>query len=125
MKDNQYEQLFTELTPVEAAVVEGGKDFRGTLNFDEDQKTGRFKVSPNATIKLFTNTYNSGGRSSDNPDFYAAIRNVDTNNKNEKLVSVGEDTTTWTNVRGGTYVIDFRDRADRIYVAGEIKVTYS
>ena len=27
MQDNQHEQLFTELTPVEAAVIEGGKTF--------------------------------------------------------------------------------------------------
>lgn len=28
MQDNQHEQLFTELTPVEAAVIEGGKTLR-------------------------------------------------------------------------------------------------
>ncbi len=31
MKDNQHEQLFTELTSAEAAVIEGGAEFSGHL----------------------------------------------------------------------------------------------
>ena len=122
MKDNQHEQLLTELTPAEGAVVEGGKGFADDIFFDASETTRKFTVSAGGTIELFTNTTNYGGS---NPTFYAAIRNVNTGNKNEKVVSVGNDTTTWTDVRGGTYVIDFRDSADDIYVAGPIGVHYS
>ncbi|MEC4819101.1 MAG: hypothetical protein SAK29_38385 [Scytonema sp. PMC 1069.18] len=122
MKVDQHEQLFTELTPTEAAVVEGGKGFAETVYFDASDSTRSFTVSDGGTIELFTNTYNIGGS---NPTFYAAIRTVSTGRKNEKAVSVGNDTTRWTNVKGGTYVIDFRDREDNIYVYGPIGVYYS
>jgi nickel-dependent lactate racemase len=126
VKDNQHEQLFTELTPAEAAVVEGGGSFTDTVYFDEKQTTQRFSVRPGGSIILSSNTHNDYyGSSTINPTFYAAIRNVNTGNKNEKVVDVGADTTTWTNVIGGTYVIDFRDLNDEIYVHGPVTVSYS
>ena len=126
MKDNQHEQLFIELTPVEAAVVEGGKSFSESALFDYRQTTQQFEVKPGGTIELNTNTANYiFGSATFNPTFYAAIRNVKTGNKNEKVARVGKDTTKWTNVRGGTYVIDFRDRKDDTVVAGAIGVSYS
>jgi hypothetical protein len=85
-------------------------------------------VKPGGTIDLFSNTenhYGPVGSATINTSFYAAIRNVNTGNKDEKEVSVGKATTTWTNVRGGTYVIDFRDRLDGIVVEGPIGVSYS
>jgi len=126
VKDNQHEQLFTELTPAEAAVVEGGGSFSSSVNFDDKQTTRSFTVRPGGSIILSSDTHNDiYGSVTTNTTFYAAIRNVNTGNKNEKVVDVGADTTTWTNVVGGTYVIDFRDLKDNIFVHGPITVSYS
>jgi hypothetical protein len=126
VKDNQHEQLFTELTPAEAAVVEGGGSFSSSVFFDDKETTRSFNVRAGGSIILSSDTHNDYyGWSRFNPSFYAAIRNVNTDNKNEKAVDVGKRTTTWTNVRGGTYVIDFRDLRDNIYVHGPITVSYS
>ncbi|MCC5626992.1 hypothetical protein LC613_01850 [Nostoc sphaeroides CHAB 2801] len=121
MKDNQHEQLFTELTPEAAAVVEGGGSFKSTVNFDTFLTSRSFNVRSGGTIKLITDT--KSARS--NQSFGVIIRNVNTNNSNGKLASVGKDTTTWTNIRGGKYVIDFRDDKDRVFVTGNIRVDYT
>ncbi|MBW4499848.1 MAG: hypothetical protein KME57_09835 [Scytonema hyalinum WJT4-NPBG1] len=121
MKDNQHEQLFTELTSAEAAAVEGGGSFNSTVNFDTFLTTRVFNVRPGGTIKLTSNTKSAKS----NPDFGAIIRNVDTNNSNGKIASVGKDTTTWTDIRGGRYVIDFRDDKDGVFVTGDIRVDYT
>ncbi len=121
MKDNQHEQLFTELTPEAAAVFEGGGSFTSTINFDTFVTSREFNVQPGGTIKLTTNTSSAPS----NKDFGAIIRNVDTNNSNGKVVSVGKDTTTWTDIRGGRYVIDFRDDKDGVFVTGNIRVDYT
>lgn len=118
MKDFQHEQLFTELTPEAAAVVEGGKSFSENIRIDPYDRTRVFNVRPGGTIKLFSDTKSAPS----NRDFAAIIRNVDTNNSNGKIASVGKDTTTWTDIRGGRYVIDFRD--DKL-VTGNIKVDYT
>ncbi|MBW4602370.1 MAG: hypothetical protein KME29_23095 [Calothrix sp. FI2-JRJ7] len=118
MKGNQHEQLFTELTPEEAAVVEGGASFTENIKIDPYDRTRIFNVRPGGTIKLFSNTESALG----NRDFGAIIRNVDTNNSNGKIASVGRDTTTWTDIRGGRYVIDFRDSQ---LVTGNIRVDYT
>ena len=121
MKDNQNEQLFTELTPEAAAVVEGGASFSENVRVDSYDRTRIFNVRPGGTIKLTSNTKSSKS----NRSFAAIIRNVDTNNSNGKVASVGKDTTTWTNIRGGRYVIDFRDDKDGVFVTGNIKVNYT
>jgi hypothetical protein len=126
MKDNQHEQLFTELTPAEGAVVEGGKSFTADIILDDKFTTQQFQVSPGATIKLDSLTNNFEKPISSNPNFSAIIRNVNTGRTTPpKTVNVGKDTTTWTNLRGGTYAIDFRDSKDNIYVVGGIDVSYS
>jgi hypothetical protein len=121
MKDNQHKQLFTELTPEAAAAVEGGASFSENVNFDSYEKTRVFNVRPGGTIKLFSNTKSAPS----NKSFAAIIRNVNTNNSNGKVASVGTDTTTWTDIRGGRYVIDFRDDKDSVFVSGGIKVDYT
>jgi hypothetical protein len=117
----QQEPLFTELTPEAAAVVEGGASFNSPVKFDNLLTSREFNVRPGGTIKLISDT--KSARS--NPNFTARIRNVNTNNSNEKEVSVGKDTTTWTDIRGGKYVIDFRDDKDGVFVTGNIKVDYT
>lgn len=121
MKDFQHEQLFTELTAAEAAAVEGGASFNSTVNFDTFLTSRVFNVRPGGTIKLTSDTKSA----SSNPDFGAIIRNVNTNNSNGKIVNVGKDTTTWTDIRGGRYVIDFRDDKDDVFVTGKIRVDYT
>ncbi|MDZ8238730.1 hypothetical protein [Nostoc sp. ChiQUE01b] len=121
MKDDQHEQLFTELTPEAAAVVEGGGSFKSTVKFDTFLTSRAFNVRSGGTIKLTSNTKSAKS----NPSFAAIIRNVNTNNANGKVASVGKDTTTWTNIRGGKYVIDFRDDKDGIFVTGNIRVDYT
>ena len=125
VKDNQHEQLFTELTAAEAAVVEGGGSFTDYIQFDDKVTTQSFYVKPGGTINLISNTYNSSKTFTQNPTFYAIIRNVDTKATNKKEAYVGLDTTTWTNVIGGNYVIDFRDLKDGNNVFGDVKVSYS
>ncbi|WP_169220488.1 hypothetical protein [Brasilonema sp. UFV-L1] len=110
-----------ELTAAEAAVVEGGGSFSENVNFDSYEKTREFYVQPGGTIKLTSNTKSASSNSS----FGAIIRNVDTNNSNGKIASVGKDTTTWTDIRGGRYVIDFRDDKDGVFVTGDIRVDYT
>ncbi|MBR8839360.1 MAG: hypothetical protein DSM106950_36495 [Stigonema ocellatum SAG 48.90 = DSM 106950] len=121
MKDNQHEQLLTELTPAEGAVVEGGGGFSKNIRFDSIYTTPTFNVRPGGTITLISDTQSA----TSNKDFAAIIRNVDTNNSNGKVVSVGKDTTTWTDIRGGKYVIDFRDDNDHVFVTGNIRVNYT
>lgn len=121
MKDNQHEQLFTELTHEAAAVFKGGASFSENVNFDSYEKTRVFNVRPGGTIKLITDTKSAKS----NKSFAAIIRNVDTNNSNGKVALVGHDTTTWTDIRGGRYVIDFRDDKDGVFVSGGIKVDYT
>lgn len=117
----QQEPLFTELTPEAAAVVEGGGRFDSTVEFDTSLTSRSFNVRPGGTIKLTSNTKSAAS----NRSFAAIIRNVNTNNSNGKVVSVGKDTTTWTDIRGGKYVIDFRDDKDGVFVTGNIRVDYT
>ena len=124
MKNNQHEQLLTELTPAEAAVFEGGKGFSEPVDFYTSKTTQKFTVSAGATIELDTHT------SSTAPGgvlygFDVDIRNVNTGHNVAKAVSVGNATTTWTNVRAGTYVIDLKNRDTDANVSGSLGVHYS
>jgi hypothetical protein len=123
MKDNQCEQLFTDLTPEAAAVVEGGGSFSSNINFDSYLSTRSFYVRPGGSIALLSRTKSSR----DNLFFNAAVRNVNTGNSTPpKSVRVGNGIITrWTGMRGGTYKIDLTDTKDNIYVSGRIGVGYS
>lgn len=130
MNDLQFEQLFTELTPTQAAVIGGAAQFRESVDFDFFRSTRSFKVRPSGTISLFTKT------SSTDPDlskisFNASVRNVKTGKRTpaEQIIigflGSGVDIPTrWTNMRGGTYRIDFVDAKDGIRVRGNIDVVY-
>lgn len=123
----QQEPLFTELTPEAAAAVEGGAkaNFREDVKFDFFRSTRSFNVRPGGGIKLYTNT----GSPPSNPSFKAAVRNVKTGKSTPtEIVQIGGGTfpllTEWTNMRGGTYKIDFVDTKDGINVNGVINVEY-
>ena len=125
MKNNQHEQLLTELTPAEAAVFEGGKGFTESVNFNKSINTQKFTVSAGATIELYTHTYSTAPAVDVLQGFDVDIRNVNTGHNVAKPVRVGNATTTWTNVRAGTYVIDLKNRDTDSYVSGSIAVNYS
>jgi len=123
MKNNQHEQLFTELTAVEAAVVEGGRaNFTERVFFDDFHQTQSFTVSPGGTITLNTANLRNPQRSD---FFWASIYNSRTGNENTKRVFYGRrPNTVWTDVRGGTdrYVIKFYDERDGYFASGNVKV---
>ncbi len=125
MKNNQHEQLLTELTPAEAAVFEGGKGFTESVNFYTSTNTQKFTVSAGATIELDTHTYSTAPAVGVLQGFDVDIRNVNTGHKVAKAVSVDNATTTWTNVRAGTYVIDLINRDTDANVSGSLGVHYS
>ena len=124
MKNNQHEQLFTELTAVEAAVVEGGRaNFTERVVFDDTDQTRRFRVSPGGTIRL--NTANIRNPSPSQKYFTVSITNLRTGNQNPKSVEYGRTTdTVWTDVRGGNdnYVIKFYDDRDGYVASGNARV---
>jgi hypothetical protein len=125
MKNNQHEQLFTELTAVEAAVVEGGRaNFTEFVSFDVTDQTRRFTVSPGGTVRL--NTANITNPSPVQSYFEATIYNTRTGNETtRKRVYYGRTTdTVWTNVRGGndSYVIKFYDDRDNYAARGNVRV---
>ena len=127
MKNNQHEQLFTELTPEEAAVVEGGRaNFTEHVSFDVTDQTRSFTVSPGGTIRLDTANISNPSRS----QFYfdASIYNLRTGNENKKRVYYGQTAdTVWTDVRGGNdkYVIKFYDDNDGYVARGNVTVVAS
>lgn len=125
MKDNQHEQLFTELTPEAASVVGGGATIGVDLNFDSFVTTkSSFTVSKGSKITLLTYTKNTGEK---NPNslFKATLRNLNTGATSLKNVKVGEGTATWTSGKGGTYKIDFTDTPDGTFVTGNGTISYS
>jgi len=127
MKDNQHEQLFTELTPAEAAVVDGGDVFSENLFFDQSESTRTFtNVKSGGIIELATDTYNYPFSAS-NPNFKATLKNLTTGKTYPRTLKVGKASAKWTNIGGGSnrYVINFTDSNDNIYVGGTAAVYYS
>jgi hypothetical protein len=103
--NNLNKQLFTELTPIEAAAINGGEEeYRGPFG-----STDNFYVDAGLDIKLssFTKSYNNAG-------LIAELQNLDTGENGKKWVSIGNQTTYWNNVRGGNYKIQFRNSEDNI-----------
>jgi hypothetical protein len=125
MKNNQHEQLFTELTAVEAAVVEGGRaNFTEFVSFDATDQTRRFRVSPGGTITL--NTANISNPSPFQRYFEVTIYNTRTESETRrKKVFYGQTAdTVWTGVRGGNdnYEIKFYDDRDGYVASGNARV---
>jgi hypothetical protein len=107
--NNLNKQLFAELTPIEAAAINGGEEeYRGSFG-----TTDVFHVDAGLDIKLstFTKSYNNSG-------FTADIVNVKTGTSDAKTVKVGNDTTLWNDVQAGNYKIIFRDENDGSQVTG-------
>lgn len=98
------EELFTELTPTESAVIQGGEKeiYRGGVT--EYINLPRVDSGSDLKLSTFTDTSNNTG-------FLAELQNKNTGEKFKKWVPTGNKTTYWTGLTGGTtsYVIDFRD----------------
>ncbi len=124
MKDNQHEQMFTELTPEAAALIEGAGAFVEDISFSyaSPDRTDSFYVPPGGNIKLISNTISG----KNNPSFSVSVRNVNTGNSTPKKVAkVGNATTEWTGMRGGTYQLRFTEATRGNYVSGTASVIYS
>lgn len=107
MKDNQHEQLFTELTSAEAEIIEGGRlAFMSNVSFNFSQFSQTFTV-PNGDDVLL-GAHVSGG---DDGRYVAYLINVDKpyDFRYSAALNVGADSTIWRNLPGGTYLIGFRD----------------
>jgi hypothetical protein len=120
MKDNQHEQLFTELIPAEAEIIKGGtKVISSSVDFDSYLLSRPFRVPNGQDVYLGANVWGGDGR------YTAQLLRVDTQpdqNKGTRTLTVGSDSTIWRNQPGGTYRIAFRDQADGRFVRGPIRV---
>lgn len=121
------DELFTELTPEAAEVIQGGEAIRlDAINQSQTLTTGNFEntflVDPGGDITLSTiNTKSSLGYKK----FSATILNVGTNASNTKTVDIGvNQTTTWTNVNGGEYKLILQD-PDEDTITGDAFFTYT
>jgi hypothetical protein len=118
---NLNKELFTELTPTEAAVIEGSGSFTANMKFDDFDKTQSFEVVPGGNITMSSKITGQSGK-----HFSATVVNIGTGNKTDKKrVNYGQDITGWTNMKGGNYVIQLTDEKDSAVASGEIAVDYS
>lgn len=120
MKDNQHEQLFTELTAAEAEIIKGGElVFSSSVDFDSYLLSRPFNVRNGQDVYLGANVSGGDGQ------YTAQLLRVDTQpdqNKGTRTLTNGQDNTTWRNQPGGTYRIAFRDKADGKFIRGPIRV---
>jgi hypothetical protein len=119
--NNLNEDLFTELTPAESAVLEGGASFTDdNLAFDAYHQTKRFNVSSDATITLGSNIKGEAGT-----HFFATVYNPDTGKSaGTKTVYFGEEKTYWTNMKADDYIIQLTDEKDHKLAKGYVVVDY-
>jgi hypothetical protein len=124
LTNNLNEQLFADLKPEEASVVEGGAYFKTTVDFDESLPSRPFYVRPGGNIFLSAFTKNSRSSS---PNRFYSVKVVNTNTGRStplKYLKVGNDSESWRGMRGGTYKLLFEDKRDGNDVEGSILVSY-
>jgi hypothetical protein len=118
------EQLLTELTPKEAAVIEGGAYFNSTVNFDSYLPSRTFNVKPGGNIFLYASTKNDPS-SANNSIYSVRVFNTKTGaSTKKKYLKVGGDSESWRGMRGGSYKLIFEDDKDSVFVKGPISVSY-
>ena len=124
LTNNQNEQLFTELTSEEAAVVEGGAYFKSSVNFDRYLRSRKFYVKPGGNIFLNASTRNSPS-SAKNTVYTVSVLNTNTGASTQpKSLKVGNDSERWRGMRGGYYRLIFKDTRDSVFVKGSVLVSY-
>jgi hypothetical protein len=128
MKDNQHEQLFTELTSEEAAVVEGGKLLLNTtVNFDTVLYSRSFKNNIGTKIVSAHNTHATGAAKPSNTSYKITLQRL----TGGKFLDIEHITlpinwagdVTWPGVSiGDTLRFKFNDEQDGKKITGSLKV---
>jgi hypothetical protein len=123
MKEFQNEQLFTELTPVEAAVIQGGDSvIRTSLNFDYKLDSRLFAVTQaDPRVSLRIGSLTSGG---DDGVFTANLKRrtvLGTTTVGKVNVSSGSNVN-FGSQKPGNYLIQFTDKRDGKRVVGPITI---
>jgi hypothetical protein len=76
LTNNLNEQLFTELTPEESAVIGGGVLVKGAIHFDNLQTTVLFKNNRGTKIQVNTNTRAIGKANPDNTHWTLSLQQL-------------------------------------------------
>jgi hypothetical protein len=131
LTNNLNEQLFTELTPEESAVIGGGKLIKtGNVNFDYLVNTKTFKNNIGTKIQVNTNT-RSGGKLLFNGSNKLWGLRLQRANKNGTYTTVGSQLLLFNGKQkalftglatGGTYRLQFFDDRDGKKVVGSYEV---
>ena len=124
MKDFQHEQLFTELTPAEAAVIDGGaKLFDSTAKFDQALDSRVFN-SPAGDIKLNLTKVRESGNGRFNVGLVQVFPFQDRPKGRREVRPVAGlgDEAIWRNQPAGNYKLLFRDERDNKFVDVDFQV---
>jgi hypothetical protein len=129
MKDNQHEQLFTELTSEEAAVVEGGAlVLSTTVNFDTLLYSRPFRNNVGTKIETDLATRGTGAANPSNKYYGVFLQRLTGGIWNTILQFTeapinGAVNIVWPNLRPGDHLrLMFSDENDGKKITGSLKV---
>lgn len=123
MKDFQHEQLFTELTPAEAAIIEGGLSvINSTIDFDFSLRSRNFAVTKtDPGVALAIGRLTKGG---DDGRFVATLKK-DVFGPDPTISSAtvfSNSSVSFGKQAEGNYYIQFTDKKDGKNVTGPIAI---
>lgn len=129
MKDNQHEQLFTELTTEEAAVVEGGNLVLNTsINFDTLLYSTPFRNNVGTKIETSLVTQATGAANPSNTKYTIGLQRLtggiwNTIVQYTQTPINGAINLVWSNLNAGDYLrLRFSDENDGKKITGSLKV---
>ena len=128
MKDNQHEQLFTELTAAEAAVVEGGTLlFDTTVNFDTLLYSRPFKNNVGSKIETDLITRGTGATNPSNKTYDITLQRLTGGKyqdiKHNTTLIDGAANIVWSGLNPGDNLrLRFNDQEDGKKITGSLKV---
>lgn len=116
------DELFTELTPEAAEVMDGGGNLSASFTFQEAPISVGTIVGPKkGTVSLATNTFSNRYSTG---YFQAYLVNTDSKKTtSEKEVDLGLDSTVWTGLKGDSYQVFLKDNSNDI-VSGSIEANF-
>lgn len=124
MTNTQHEQLFTELTPAEAAVIEGGDSvINSTVNFDFALDSRKFSVTagdPRVTLRVGALTARG-----DDGLFRATLKRVLPGGGTVSVAGAtvfGNSLVNFGRQSAGQYLIQFTDKKDGRYVKAPAQI---